>query len=378
MQKKSKYQVAIIGGGLAGLTLAIQMADAGLSCILFEKKKYPFHKVCGEYVSMESWSFLERCGLNLSALNLPVINRLAVSSPSGKFLEHKLDLGGFGISRFQLDSKLAAIAKEKGVVLLEECKVNDVKFSEGQFKIDSAEGIFYSEICAGAWGKKSNLDAKLSGTVTEENDSTKNYVGIKYHVRLNFPADRIELHNFEDGYCGISKIEDQKYCLCYLTNAGNLKKSGADIKRMEEQIVMKNPFLKKYFSEAEFLFAEPLAISQIKIGYKGAVKNNILMLGDTAGNIAPLSGNGMSMAMRSSFALAQLIARYFEGKMNRQQIENSYAKFWRQQFKKRIKLSSFLQSLLKNTSLTNFTISLLRVFPPLKKAVIRSTHGEPF
>ena len=66
MSETNTYQVSIIGGGLAGLTLAIQLADEGYSCILFEKNKYPFHKVCGEYISMESWNFIERLGLNLS------------------------------------------------------------------------------------------------------------------------------------------------------------------------------------------------------------------------------------------------------------------------------------------------------------------------
>ena len=96
MNNTNLYQVSIIGGGLAGLTLAIQLADAGYSCVLFEKNRYPFHKVCGEYISMESWGFLERLGINLFELNLPKINQLHVSSPSGKLLKHQLDLGGFG------------------------------------------------------------------------------------------------------------------------------------------------------------------------------------------------------------------------------------------------------------------------------------------
>ena len=52
------YDCAIIGGGLAGLCLAIQLAKNGHKIILFEKNQYPFHKVCGEYISMESWEFL--------------------------------------------------------------------------------------------------------------------------------------------------------------------------------------------------------------------------------------------------------------------------------------------------------------------------------
>ncbi|CAN5427984.1 hypothetical protein BH10BAC1_BH10BAC1_04180 [soil metagenome] len=407
MENHLTYQVSIIGGGLAGLTLAIQLADAGYSCILFEKNKYPFHKVCGEYISMESWSFIERLGLDLTALNLPKINRLQVSSPSGKLLKHKLDLGGFGISRYLLDSKLAELAKQKGVKLLDDCRVNDVKFDPTekgrtggkQFSIDSSQGVFNSEVCVGAWGKKSNLDNKLrSLSPKTASDSLlqlekvsegrmrqggrgrtgKNYVGIKYHVDIDFPADLIELHNFKNGYCGISKIEENRYCLCYLTDSENLKMYNGDIKKMEEEVLFQNPFLKDYFSRAKFLFQEPLAISQIKIGYKSAVENNILMLGDTAGNIAPLSGNGMSMAMRSSFELNKMLNNYFKNNITRQELESQYTHFWTSQFKKRVELSRVLQKLLKNSNMTNVVIGILKVVPFLRNRIVKSTHGKPF
>ncbi len=63
MDDETLYDAAIIGGGLAGLALSIQLAKKGYKTILFEKEQYPFHKVCGEYISMESWPFLESLGL---------------------------------------------------------------------------------------------------------------------------------------------------------------------------------------------------------------------------------------------------------------------------------------------------------------------------
>ncbi len=86
------FTVAVIGGGLAGLSLSILLSRAGHKTILFEKEKYPFHKVCGEYISLESWNFIERLGLNLSGLQLPVIKNLIVSSPGGNSIHTKLDL----------------------------------------------------------------------------------------------------------------------------------------------------------------------------------------------------------------------------------------------------------------------------------------------
>ena len=83
--------------------------------------------------------------------------------------------------------------------------------------------------------------------IQKKNNKLNNYIGIKYHVNSNFRSDTIALHNFKDGYCGISKIEDNKFCLCYLTNAANLKKSGNSIEEMEKNILSKNRHLKNIF-----------------------------------------------------------------------------------------------------------------------------------
>ncbi|MEP6465232.1 MAG: NAD(P)-binding protein, partial [Parafilimonas sp.] len=92
--QQAEYDIAIIGGGLGGLSLAILSANAGYKVVLFEKEQYPFHKVCGEYISLESYDFLSRLGLPLADWNLPIIKNLQVSDVYGKVYDFKLDLGG--------------------------------------------------------------------------------------------------------------------------------------------------------------------------------------------------------------------------------------------------------------------------------------------
>src|ERR1700753_2908715 len=89
-----EYDVAIVGGGLAGLSLSILLARKKYNVILFEKEKYPFHKVCGEYISLESKKFVEELGIDINKLQLPIIKKLTVSSPNGKRIHANLDLGG--------------------------------------------------------------------------------------------------------------------------------------------------------------------------------------------------------------------------------------------------------------------------------------------
>jgi flavin-dependent dehydrogenase len=130
-----EFDIAIIGGGLAGLSLSIQCADAGYSTLLFEKENYPFHKVCGEYISNESLPFLERLGIPISSWGLPSMTELNISAPNGRSYQFALPLGGFGVSRYKLDDYLYQIALNKGVTVLTHTKVQDVNFTLNRFEI---------------------------------------------------------------------------------------------------------------------------------------------------------------------------------------------------------------------------------------------------
>lgn len=376
---KQGDDVCIVGGGLAGLSLSIQLVKAGYKVVLFEKEKYPFHKVCGEYISLESWDFIVSLGLDLSAMNLPIIKKLIVSSPNGKFIEQRLPLGGFGISRYKLDNELSKIAKQAGVKIYEETKVNDIVFKDDQFIISTSGFTIQSRVAAGTFGKRSNIDVKwLRDFVQKKSNKLNNYIGIKYHVQTDLPADTIALHNFKDGYCGISKVEDDIYCLCYLTTAENLKTSNNSIHEMEKNVLQKNPFLKQIFSSVDFLPGFPVTISQISFDKKLQVENNVLMIGDAAGMITPLCGNGMSMALHGSKIAFECIDNFLQQKISRQQMEEQYTEKWKHQFAGRLRMGRMIQRLFGKEFGTNVFVSLLKPFPFIIRRLITSTHGKPF
>jgi flavin-dependent dehydrogenase len=370
------YQCAIIGGGLAGLCLAIQLADKGIRVILFEKNTYPFHKVCGEYISMESWNFLNELGLPLDELNLPHINELGISSESGFMLNTFLPLGGFGISRYSLDNYLCEIARKKNVIVVDNCKVFDVhKADENNSEINTSTGIYHAAIVCGTYGKYTPTFVKNE---TETKLTKLNYIGVKYHIKTDLKPNRIELHNFKDGYCGVSIVDKDSYCLCYLSTSINLQESNNDIRRMEENILYKNPFLKKYFTESEFLFKTPLVISNVTFQKKDTYKNSVFLAGDAAGSITPLCGNGMSMAMRASKLLAQLMFSYFTESISKKDLINSYSMIWNKNFNARIKSGYYLQYLFGKKRTTDITLRVLDKLPSLTKKIISLTHGQSF
>jgi flavin-dependent dehydrogenase len=374
-EQETIYDCAIIGGGLAGLSLAIQLAKANKKVVLFEREEYPFHKVCGEYIALESWDFIEKLGVPLSSLNLPKLTKLSVSSPSGKKINHKMFPGGFGISRYTLDKMLYDIALAKGVEMLTGTKVDDVVFEADEFKLISNSKEYRAKQACGAFGKRSNLDVKWKRKFSQ---SKSEYVAVKYHIQADLAEDVIELHNFEDGYCGISKVDKERYCLCYLTSAQNLKKNKNSIEALEQNILQQNPHLKAYFSKLNSFYEKPLAISQISFDKKESIENHVLFVGDAAGLITPICGNGMSMALRSSKICFELLLQFFDKKISREEMELQYKMLWNKNFKNRLLVGRIIQRFFGKKILTEIFIQFLIPFPSLLKKLIRLTHGDSF
>jgi flavin-dependent dehydrogenase len=373
------YDVAVIGGGLAGLALAIQAARKGYKTILFEKDDYPRHKVCGEYISLESKPFLESIGIPISKIHLPQIDQFLATDVYGNQYPFKLPLGGFGISRFQLDDLLYKVAMQVGVMVCTKEKVTNVHFTADVLYIETDKGNYSARFAAGSYGKRSNLDIKWKRPfVIKQSGKLQNFIGVKYHIRFPFPGDTIALHNFKDGYCGISQIEDGKCCLCYLTTARNLKESNNSIAEMERSILFQNPALKNIFENAEFLYEEPLVISQVSFAKKDLVENHVLMIGDAAGMIPPLCGNGMSMALHSSKMAYETMDLFLQHKMTRKEMEKMYVAVWKKKFSVRVRIGRFVQRLFGRNQMTLFFLQSMRLLPFLANLVIRSTHGKVF
>lgn len=370
------YDVLIAGGGLAGLVNAIQLAKSGLQVVLVEKKQYPFHKVCGEYISNEVLPFLHSMGIYPQQLGASTITHLQVSSPSGKsVLNTALDLGGFGLSRYVLDNYLYKMALEAGTLFLLGKSVEKISFTEDSFDVELSDGnVLNSKLVIGAFGKRSRLDKQLNRAFINERSP---YIGVKYHIRTHFPKDLIALHNFKDGYCGVCAIEDNTFNMCYLTSRTNLKQYGS-IEEMESHTLYKNPFLKEIKQDAEFLYDKPEVINEISFAPKKAVENHMLMSGDAAGLITPLCGNGMAMAIHSAKILSELIIQYFTQHHNRNQLEYVYARQWQQLFARRLWAGRQIQQLFGSEWLSGMAVSFLQHVTPATRFLMKQTHGKVF
>ncbi|PIB36883.1 FAD-dependent oxidoreductase [Reichenbachiella sp. 5M10] len=365
--------VIIVGGGLAGLINAVLLSRAGLSVLLIEKKNYPFHRVCGEYISNEVVPFLRANDLYPEGLAPSQISRFELSSVKGRVARQPLGMGGFGISRYMIDEFLAGRARSAGVEVMEGTTVRDVRYVEEYFEVETSDGDFESRLVIGAFGKRSKLDTHLKREFMHRRSP---YLAVKYHVRTDYSKDSIALHNFRQGYCGVSSVGGDTYNLCYLSHRDNLK--GVDIPTMEERVLHQNPLLASLWRNADFLLERPLVINEISFEKKEAIWGHVLMCGDTAGMITPLCGNGMAMAIRSAWLLSGLILRHWNnGSIDRGTLELAYQKVWNEQFAYRLWAGGQFQRMFGSPLLSELGVALMRQGLIARK-LIGLSHGEVF
>ena len=371
----SQQQITIIGGGLAGLTAAIHLTKFGVDVTVIEKNSYPRHKVCGEYISNEVLPYLATLDINIDSLQPSQITQLQFSTQSGKSVNSKLPLGGFGISRYLLDDYLYKKAIDNGCQFIQE-NVQSIQFINNIFQIKTDNSpLHFTDIVIGAFGKRSNIDVALERNFINQKS---NWLAVKAHYKGDLENNLVGLHSFDGGYCGVSKVENNIINICYLTNYNSFKKH-KNIDDFQNNVLKSNPFLNYILENSTLIFDKPLTISQISFCKKKAVENHILMIGDSAGLIHPLCGNGMAMAIHSAKIVAENVLLINKShSFDRLTLENNYTKQWNYHFKQRLTSGRILSNLLQKSVLSNALLHVLTISPFLLTIIIKKTHGKPF
>ena len=151
-----------------------------------------------------------------------------------------------------------------------------------------------------------------------------------------------------------------------------------NINDFQNLVVKQNPHLNNIFENSKLLFEKPLTISQISFEEKLAVENHILMIGDTAGLIHPLCGNGMAMAIHSAKIVSELLIAYNTNEIRtRTDVEKKYEEKWQSVFASRLQFGRVLSKALLQPKLSKALLRILIMFPFLLNTIILKTHGKP-
>lgn len=371
---------AIIGGGLAGCSAAIALAQQGWRVMLFESKTYPHHKVCGEFLSPECAYLLDGLGLTpaLQALHPARIDSARITTSDGTLWETRLPGRAVGLSRYTLDHALAEHARTVGVTLHEGTKVTaiggglaagfslDVRSTNGQMRIQS-------RLVIAAHGKRSSLDRALNRAFLRQ---PQPFVGLKMHFNGMPIPRRVELHTFPGGYCGLSAVEGGIINACLLVQQDVFQRAGGAIPTFIAWMRRQNPHLDTWLATATPLFERWLSISQIPFVDKPPVERDILMAGDSAGLIAPLAGDGMSMALGGGLLAARCASDFLAGWSSTDALRWGYSRAWKQQFGERLRLGRLLQAVMLRPALLSWGLRAVQTLPSLGTYFVARTRDR--
>ena len=356
--------VAVIGAGPAGSTLAALLARRGVDVTLLDRDAFPRDKLCGEFLSYDALPVVEALGIDLA--QAPRIERCRVVSRRRTY-EFAFPHAARGVSRLLLDDLLFRRAVALGATQRD--GVTATSLHAGRIVTDQSE--IEARVVVGAWGRWGRFDAQLARSFVRDR-SHRNF-GFKRHYRGPQEAT-IDLYSFRHGYLGVNAIEGGMTNICGLVHASRLAGHKGRWDAFVETIRGEEAKLEELYARYEpaqdgFLSSEPVIFRA-----RSAVEGGIFMIGDASGIIDPLTGNGMAMAIQSALVAAPYILRLLGGG-ERGAIENAYREEHRAMFAGRIRWSRQVARLLSRPALLDAAIGAVRA-PAIGRLLLRRTRAD--
>lgn len=309
--------VAIVGAGPAGSTLAALLAGRGLAVALIDRDAFPRDKLCGEFLSYDALPVAELLGVDLTAA-APITRCRVV----GRKRTYEFDFphAARGVSRMFLDDALHRRAVAAGATAITSAATH-----VAHDRVTTEQGEVAARVVVGAWGRWGRFDQQL-GRMFARDRAHRNF-GFKRHYRGE-RSDTIELYSFRRGYLGVSNIEGGLTNICGLVHATRLAGLKGRWDAFVDEIRAEEPRLAEMYARHEpaqegFLSSEPVIFRG-----RSAVVDGIFMIGDASGIVDPLTGNGMAMAMQSALVAARFVMRALSDRAAEDEYQTRHAEFF--------------------------------------------------
>jgi flavin-dependent dehydrogenase len=285
----------IVGGGPAGAAAAIGLARAGAMPLVIERSAGERDVVCGGFLGWDALARLGQLGLDPAALGAKHIHRLRLVAGT-RMVERPLPKPAAGLSRRRLDSALLRLAEAEGATVL---RGRAARAAEDRcVRLDDGEEIAADALFI-ATGKH-----ELRGAARELGGRALS-IGLRTGLAASPALARdlagvIELHLYDGGYAGLLLQEDGQVNLCL--SAAQTRMAGGR-EALLSQLWEEAPLLAERVGEPP---ADWEAIAGVPYGWRSKrTEPQVYRVGDQAGVIASLAGDGIAIALASGIAAAQ-------------------------------------------------------------------------
>ena len=305
----------IVGGGLAGAATAIGLARAGLPHLLVERSRETGDAICGGFLSWRTLETLAGLGIDPDTLNPTRVTRARIYAGTRR-ADAALPHAAVSVTRRRLDSVMLAHAARLGTPIERGVTVREI---DG-LTVRTADGATFTPDALFLASGKQDVRGMARPEDARGIDPT---LGLRVRIAPS-PALRraldggIELHLFDRGYAGLALQEDGTANLCLAVHRSRLQAAGSPAQLLAA-LGRDMPALGEWVALIDG--RAPIdAIANVPYGWRQrAGVDALFRLGDQAGVIPSLAGEGMGIALASGVAAAQAYVRGGPGSAERWQ-----------------------------------------------------------
>ncbi len=307
--RPEQHDALVVGGGLAGASLALLLARAGQRVVLVEKSRAAHLKVCGEFLSHEALGYLSALGLEVDSLGAVPIHAVRLAGRNGVVASADLPFAARSLSRERLDEALLEKAGAAGATILRGSRALSLeRRAEGNWEAKLAHG---AQVCGDeaflATGKHDLQGWNRAPGRHNDLVAFKMYWRLAREQRQAL-AGHVELALFPDGYAGLQPVEDGMANLCLLLTRPALRALGGSWDGVLRHLLAGSRHLAARLRGATPTWARPLTLAAIPYGLvRQHTGDGLWRLGDQSAVIPSFAGDGMSIALHSAQLAAALV-----------------------------------------------------------------------
>ncbi len=308
----------MVGAGPAGSAAALVLARSGLRVRMIDRAPFPRHKLCGDTLNPGSLALLdELCQGDTEGVPAAVLDRslpirgMTLTGPGGARVtaEYSGGLRGAAITRRELDQLLVDAAIAAGADFEPGVAATAPLMSDDELKVvgvrAAAESRSYAlkarvVIAADGRGSKLASGLRLSGFAHRP----RRWAFGAYFTDVEGLTAHGEMHLRADGYVGVAPLPGEVANVCVVRDLPHMRARGVATSEVVSDALRLDPILKERFGAArqvsEVASLGPLAVDGRAAGYPG-----LLLAGDAAGFIDPMTGDGLRFALRGGMLAAE-------------------------------------------------------------------------
>lgn len=294
--------MAIAGGGPAGLALGILAARRGFSTVVLEKQSLPCDKPCGEGLMPKGVAQLAALGVRdrLGPADAHPFAGIRYVQEDGTSAEARFPEGrpGLGIRRVALVEAMAAAARAAGVEIRERCPLLGHRRGEAEVVLTAGPGELRARLLVAADGLGSPL-RRAEGLDRPATGPRR--FGLRQHFAVEPWSELVEVH-FEDHLeAYVTPAGARRVGIAFLWEHGRLQ-GPIDV----PSLLRRFPALQARVAGAH-ADSTPRGAGPLERVASARTAHRFALLGDAAGYVDALTGEGLSLAFTCAAALADLL-----------------------------------------------------------------------